>query len=209
MNDIASSLEQEFAGQARTNREARITELRQLESNGRGSVEIKPHAILLPLLFGIVGVLMVWAALTSSSLPKTGNIIVIVLGVVFAVTSVWGMFGPRKPRLTLTEEGVRVKDALLPWSSIEDYGITVHSTNGFPTHTSVEFEHAAGFTPPKLGLFYMFGGSSRNRKTDQYTTRLTLHTGARGMNGDKLAKCIGDFLSAARARAELARLQAL
>ena len=209
MNDIASSLEQEFADRSQADRDAHIAQLREIESKGRGSVEIKPHAILMPLLCGITGIFLVWGALTTSSFSKMGNLGIAVLGVVFVVLSVWGMFGPRKARFTLTEEGVRVKDVLLPWGSIEDYGVTVHSINGVPTHTSIEFEHAAGFTPPKLGLFRMFGGTRRNRKTNQYITGLLLHTGARGMNGDKLSKRIGEFLSAARARAELARLQAL
>jgi len=208
MNDIASSLEQEFADRSQADRDANIAQLREIESKGRGSVEIKPHSIVMPLLFGFVGAIIVWGALTTSSLSKMGNLGVVALGVVLVAFSAWSLFGPRKARFTLTEEGVRVKDALLPWSGIENYGITVHSTNGVPTHTLVEFEHAADFTPPKLGLIYMFGGSKRNRKTNQYTTRLILHTGARGMNGDKLSQRIGEFLSAARARAELVRLQA-
>ena len=81
----------------------------------------------------------------------------------------------------------------------------VHPT---ATHTSVTLLHSEGFTPPKLGLLVLFGGSTRDRKSGLYETRLTLHAGARGMNCEKLAKRIGDFFAAAQARHELRRMQA-
>jgi hypothetical protein len=118
------------------------------------------------------------------------------------------MFGQRSPRFTLCEEGIRVKDALLPWQSIDDYDIVEHSMNGISTHTSVTLHYVEGFTPPEVHLFFMFGGNVRNRKTGTYTTRLTLHAGAKGMNVEKLSERIGSFFAASHARAELARLNA-
>ncbi len=203
MTDIASSLEQEFADASQAEQESAIAELRRIEAGGRGSADIRPHAIALPLLFGVCGGLLSYAALTSGA-----RIYALPIGLALLLPSLWALFGPRKPLFTLAEEGVRVKDVLLPWSSIEDYGVTENSYNGFTTHTSVTLQHAEGFTPPKLGLFYPFGASVRNRKTGQYETRLTLHAGARGMNSEKLSLRIGEFFAAAHARAELARLRA-
>ena len=209
MNDIASSLEQEFADHSQADRDAHIAQLREIESKGRGSVEIRPHAIIMSLVFGFGGVMMVWASIKTSSFSTLVNIALGIGGAACVVYCVWS-FIPRKPRFTLTEEGVRVKDVLLPWSSIEEYSVTVQSYIGFMTnYTSVEFEHAAGFTPPKLNIFYMFGATHHNRKTGRHTTYMILYGGAKGMNGDKLSRRIGEFLSAARARTELARLQAL
>ena len=207
MSDIASSLEQEFADHSQAERASHIAELKQIESKGHGSVAVAPHAIMSPLLFGFVGAMMAWASIANQRL-SVGTVVAFIVGVVFVAASAWGIFGPRKPRFTLCEEGVRVKDALLPWSSIEDYGVTENSYNGFTTHTSIVFQLAAGFTPPELGLFFVCGANTRNRKTGQYSTRLTLHAGAKGMNVDKLAERIGEFFAAARARAELARLNA-
>jgi hypothetical protein len=199
MTDIASSLEQEFADRSQADRTAQIAELRQIESKGRGSVAIAPRAIAIPLLFGFIGGIFAYASITTNTWSKAGAINAFIGGVAVVAVCAWAMFGPRKPRFTLTEEGVRVKDVLLPWSGIEDYGITVHSTNGFPTHTTVELHHTADFTPPK-GIL--------DRKTGRFSTRMALITGAKGMNGDKLSQRIGEFLAAARARTELARLQA-
>jgi hypothetical protein len=202
MADIASSLEKEFADRSQADRAAQIAELQQIESKGRGSVAIAPRAIAIPLLFGFFGAIFAYGSITTSTMSKTANIIAFIVSVAIVAVCAWAMFGPRKPRFTLTEEGVRVKDVLLPWSGIEDYGITTHSTNGFPTHTTVELCHTADFTPPKPSL------RDRIRKAGRFSTHLTLFTGAKGMNGDKLAQRIGEFLAAARARAELARLNA-
>jgi hypothetical protein len=204
MSDIVSSLEHEFANHSQAERESHIAQLRQIESKGRGRLDVRPHAIMIPLLFGGCGGLLMFAAFQAAQ----NNVIVFLIGLALVVPNAWAMFGPRKPRFTLTEEGVRVKAALLPWDSIEDFSVTESSTNGFSTHTSVVLTLVPGFTPPKLDLFFLFGSNSRHRKTGQYSTRLTLHAGAKGMNVDKLAGRIGEFRAATLARAELARLQA-
>lgn len=208
MSGIASSLEQEFAQHSQAEREADIAELRAIDSNGRGSVDVASHAIAIPTLIGLIACGLIYSTLTRHDLPTTRIVTTLVCSAAVAAACAWLLFGPRKPRFTLTEEGVRVKNALLPWSSIEDYGVTEHSTNGVTTHTSVALQHATGFTPPALGLTLLFGANAKSRKTGQYETRLTLHVGAKGMNGDKLAERIGQFLAAARARAELERLGA-
>ncbi len=208
MNGIASSLEQEFAERSNAERESNIAELKKIDADGRGSVDVASHMIVLPALIGLIACGLIYSTLTRHDLTTTRIVTTLVCSVAVAALCAWTLFGPRKPRFTLTEEGVRVKDAMLPWSSIEDYGVTEHSTNGFTTHTSIVLQHAAGFTPPKLGVFYPLGASARDRKTDQYETRLTLFVGAKGMNVEKLAQRIGQYLAASHARAELQRLGA-
>jgi len=205
MHDIASSLEKEFADISQAEREATITELRRIESAGRGTIEVKPHAILLPLLFGGCGGILIYCAITTEAVSPP---LAFAIGLLLLLPSLWAMFGPRGTRFTLTEQGIAVKDAVLPWTSIDDYNVVENSYNGFSTHTSVVLLHTEGFTPPKLPLAYLFGTSTRHRKTGLYETRLTLHAGARGMNVEKLATRIGDFFAAAHARTELNRLQA-
>ena len=208
MIDIASSLEKEYGDITQRERESTLTELRRIEAAGRGRAEIKPHAIMLPLLFGFTGGIVAYGASTSSAMSGTSAMIAIAVGVVLVLASLWALLAPRAARFTLTEEGIRVKQQLLPWDTIVDYGVVEHSYNGFSTHTSVTLLHSEGFTPPKLGLLVLFGGSTRDRKSGLYETRLTLHAGARGMNCEKLAKRIGDFFAAAQARHELRRMQA-
>ncbi|MGE8279403.1 MAG: hypothetical protein ACN6O2_03115 [Stenotrophomonas sp.] len=208
MTDIASSLEREFADVSHSEREAAIAELRKCEAAGRGSVDIKPHAIMLPALFILCGGIFVYGAFTSGAMSRPGAIGAFALGALMVLGGLWAMLGPRKARFSLTERGIVVNDALLPWVCVEDYGVVENSYNGFSTHTSVTVLHAPGFTPPPLGLMYLFGAHSHNRKTGQYETRLTLHAGARGMNCEKLANRIGDFLAASHARDELSRMQA-
>lgn len=208
MIDIASSLEKEYGDISQRERDGAITELRRIEAAGRGRVEVKPHAIMLPLLFGLFGGIVVYGAFTSSAMSRMGAIGAFALGMLMVLGALWAMLGPRGARFTLTEDGIQVKQHLLPWDTIEDYGVVENSYNGFSTHTSVTLLHGEGFTPPKLGLLVLFGGSTRDRKSGLYETRLTLHAGARGMNCEKLARRIGEFFAAAHARHELKRLQA-
>lgn len=208
MSGIASSLEQEFAERSQAERESNIAELKRIESNGRGRVDVAAHAIVMPGLVGLIACGLIYSTLTRHDLTATRTVTTLLISAAVAALCAWFIFGPRKPRFTLTEEGVRVKNALLPWGSIEDYGVTENSTNGITTHTSIVLQHAAGFTPPELGLNIAFGANTRNRQTGHYDTRLTLHVGAKGMNSDKLAQRIGEFLAAAHARAELERLGA-
>ncbi|MDR1990146.1 MAG: hypothetical protein LBQ09_07940, partial [Acidobacteriaceae bacterium] len=192
MNDIASSLEQDFTHHAQAARKARLAELTQIASKGSGSVVITPHAIMLPLLLGFAGVMIVFASFSFSHTIDRA----VVSGTAIVAACAWAMFGPRKPLFTLTEEGVKVKDTLLPWSSVENYSVTENSYHGFTTHTSIVLQHAAGVTPIKLDLFILFGSSgptrSFHKKTGQYHTRLTLYAGAKGMNSDTLAQRIGE-----------------
>ena len=208
MSDIASSLEQEFAGHSKANRDSRIAELRQIVSKGSGDVVIKAQAILMPLIFGFMGVMLVYASFDSSRTINRG----VAAGVVLVAMCAWALLGPRKTLLTLTDEGVQVKGAMLPWSSIEKYHVIENSYNGVTTHTTIVFQHVAGFTPPDLGLFILFGRSGPTRsfgkKTGRYQTRLTLYVGARGMNGDQLTQRIGDFMGAAHACIELSQMNA-
>lgn len=208
MTDIASTLEREFADISQGEREAAIAELHRIEAAGRGDVAIRPHAIMLPVLFGACGGIFLYAAFTVSSMTHLNLFMLFLAGLLLVAASLWAMFGPRKVRFTLTEHGITVNGALLPWASIEDYSVVENSYNGFSTHTSVSVLHAEGFTPPALGLMLLFGANTRDRKTGQYQTRLTLHAGARGMNCEKLAERIGAHLAAAHARDELERLQA-
>lgn len=203
MNDIASSLEQQFADVSQAERESTLSELRRIEAAGRGSVAIRPHAIALPALLGACGVLCLYAAATKVAIAWAYPV-----GAALLLPSLWALFARRKPCFLLTEEGVRTAGALLPWDSIADYGVTEHSHNGFTTHTSVVLLHESDYTPPPLGLFRLFGQNVRNGSSGQYETHLTLHAGARGMNCEALARRIGEFLSAFHARAELARLRA-
>lgn len=121
MSDIASSLEQEFADHSKANRESRIVELKQIESRGSGSVVIKAHAIMLPLILGFAGFMLKYTSFDFAQTIDHGTVV----GAVLVAICAWALFGPRKPLLTLTEEGVRVKDVLLPWSSIEDYSPSI------------------------------------------------------------------------------------
>ena len=210
MVDIASSLEQEFASQSQADRESRVAELRRIAAAGSGSCVVYAHAIVLPIVCALFGMVFIWAGITSGySFGRT--MALCLFGAAFVLPSVWAVFVPRKPRFTLTVEGVQVKDVLLPWDSIEECGVTENSYNGVTTHTSVVFKHVEGFIPPKLPLFAMFGTTlpihSLTRKTEQYRTRLTLFAGARGMNCEKLANRINDYRVAAVARAELERLK--
>ena len=210
MTDRASSLEQAFGFQPQADRESRIAELRRIEAAGRGSCDIASHAITLPLLCGLFGAILIWAGITGG-FPLDQTVTVCLIGAAFVLSSAWALFAPRKPRFTLSAEGVRVKDTLLPWDSIEECGVTENSVSAVTTHTSVVFNHFEGFIPPKLTLFAMFGTTapirSFTRKTGRYRTRLTLFVGARGMSSEKLANRISDYRSAAYARAELARLK--
>ena len=204
MTDIASSLEQEFADVSQAERESTIAELKKIEAAGRGSVDITPHAIALPVLLIVCGVIVTYAATTKSG--DAGWIYL--LGMALLVPGILILFIPRKPFFTLAEEGIRVRDTLLPWEHIEDYGISENGYNGFTMNTTLSLIHDTGYTPPKLGLFRMFGQTIHQRKEDRYETYLGLWVGAKGMNSEKLAQRIGDFLAAFHARAELARLRA-
>lgn len=205
MNDIASSLEQEFTTHAQAGHEAHIAELRKIEAAGRGSADVAAHAIALPLLFGSCGLIVIYSTLTAKQFSAAETVGFLLLGILLASTF-WLMLGPRKPCYTLCEEGVRVKGGLLPWSSIEDWTVSEISYGGFPIATSLVLIHGEGVKPPPLGLLVTIGSSHLIRKTGRYETRLTLYTGARGMNTEKLTERIGGFFAAYHARLELVRM---
>jgi len=208
MSGIASSLEQQFADHSQAEREAHIAELRTIEANGRGNVDVAAHAIVFPALIGLIACALIYSTLTRHDPAMARVVTTLACSVAVAALCAWFLFGPRKPRFTLTEEGLRLKNGVIAWDKIDDYGVTEHSTNGFTTHTSIRFELVPGFTPPPLGQIILFGQTEKVRKTDQAVIRQTLHVGAKGMNSDQLAERIGQFLAAARARAELRRLDA-
>jgi len=211
MSGIASSLEQEFADHSQAERDATLAELRSIESNGRGSVDVASHAIAMPALIGLIACGLIYGVLTRNDLTTTRVVTTLVCGVVVVAACAWLLFARRTPRFTLTEQGVRLKNGVLPWDKVEDYGVIEHSQNGLTTHTQVKFELTEGFTPPPLGLFFLFGRTRPVRsvtlqKTGPLVVTLNLFVGARGMNVDKLAERIGQFLAASRARAELEKL---
>lgn len=213
MSGIASSLEQEFADHSQAEREANIAELRRIEAGGRASVAVAAHSIVLPAFVGLIACGLFYEVLTRQDVSTTRLVTTLACSVVVAAFCAWLLFGKRAPRFTLTEQGVQLKNGLLPWQDIEDYGVVENSTNGLATHTSVSFHLADGFTPPPLGMLILFGQTSPIRSKDakkpsQFIVRLTLHVGARGMSCEKLAERIGQFLAAFHARAELQRLGA-
>jgi hypothetical protein len=207
MTDIASSLQQELTSASQAERDTAIARLRQLESLGRGSLDIQPRAIAMPLAFSLCGCVLIYATTLSNPFMDI-DIAIATVGAALIALGAWFMFGPRGTRLTLTEQGVRVKDVLLPWDSIEECRITRGYIGGLPLHTLIALQHVAGFTPPQLPLFLLLGSTRHDRKSGRHVTRLMLHSGAKGMNSRKLAQRIGDFYNAARARAELAHMGA-
>lgn len=183
--------------------DAHVAELEKIAAAGRGRVDIIPQAIAIPAVLALCGALCIYAAVTNTAVGWA-----YLVGAALLVPGILSLLIRRKPLFALTEEGVRVQDVLLPWDHIEDYVVTDNGYNGFTMHTNVGLIHAAGYTPPKLTLFRMVGQTIRKRKEGRYETHLGLWVGAKGMNGEKLAKRIDEFFSAARARAELVRLRA-
>lgn len=203
MTDITSSLEREYADNVQAGHRAAIENLRKLETAGRGSLDIRPHAIVWPLVLGIPGSMVLYLSMFPiADINYHG----VVFGAVILVPCIWAMFVPRKPLFTLTEQGVCIRNNLLPWSCIKDFSVTEHTFNGIKSHTSVYLRYVEGFTPPKLKLFSLFDQTGRGLETGLYGTNLILCAGAKGMNTKKLAQRIDEFLTAARARDELARL---
>ena len=211
MPDIASSLEQEFASAAQTQRETAIADLRTLEAAGRGSLDIISRSLVFPALGVFFGLMTLYASLTSDysrsgQSPFLHALAVFAIGAALLALGAWG-FVPGKPLCTLTEQGIRVKNALLPWSSIESFRVVEHSYGIFKTDTAIYLVHPEGFTPPKLGLPLLRGRSQRPMlKRKHYETHFTLWTGAKGLSVEALADRINDFVAAAHAREELARL---
>ena len=92
MSDIASSLEQEFTMHAQADRDAYIAELKRLEAAGRGSVEITPHSVGLPVLFGGAGAAVLYGALSSRHLTTMEVLLFSLLGLAL-LSSLWMMLG--------------------------------------------------------------------------------------------------------------------
>lgn len=206
MNDIASSLEQEFTTHAQADRDAYIAELKRLEAAGRGSVEITPHSVGLPVLFGGAGAAVLYGALSSRHLTTMEVLLFSLLGLAL-LSSLWMMLGPREPCYTLCEEGIRVRGGdLTPWDSISDWRVNETRYSFLPISVALVLNYEAGFTPPPLKRPFSVGVTRHNRKTGEYVTDLTLYTGPKGMSVAQLTERINDCHMAAQARAELARL---
>jgi len=178
---------------------SRMAQLRRIEALGRGSIEITPHAIALPLLAMVIGCGFVYGILTFVRVPVLGMMAVVMIGAAVIGMSLRAM-GPRKPCFTLSEEGVRVNKVLLPWSSIKDYSVAEDKRLGLTTRTTVFLRHVDGFVVPKLGQSFLFGRRIKRRRGAFYETQLMLHVGAKGMDCEKLAQRIGEFRAAAYAR---------
>jgi len=180
--------------------------LRKIAALGRGRLEVMPQAIALPLMFMLLGGGMLYAGVSLPMLSVTGVLMILGAGALVIVLGAWTIFGPGEARFSLSEEGVQVGKVLLPWGAIRDFSVTEQRWFGVTTRTTVLLRHVDGFTPPKLGLFFLFGRRSRRRRSTRYDTRLMLHVGAKGMDCEKLAQRIGEFRAAAHAREEIARL---
>ena len=201
--DIASSLEQEFANNAQAERDAVIARLRKIETAGRGSIDVRPQAIIWPLVLGFPSGMVVYLSMLPISEIHYGGVF---FGAIILVPCILAMFGPHQTLFTLTEQGMRIRDALLPWNGIKDFSVVEHNFNGIKSHTIIYLQYVEGFTPPKLNRRSLFSYSSGSSKAGHYGINLTLCAGAKGMSTKKLAQRIGEFLAAARARDELARL---
>ena len=182
MSDIASSLEQEFTMHAQADRDAYIAELKRLEAAGRGSVEITPHSVGLPVLFGGAGAAVLYGALSSRHLTTMEVLLFSLLGLAL-LSSLWMMLGPREPCYTLCEEGIRVRGGdLTPWDSISDWRVNETRYSFLPISVALVLNYEAGFTPPPLRHPFSVGVTRHNRKTGEYVTDLTLYTGPKGMS---------------------------
>ena len=200
MSDIASSLEQEFTMHAQADRDAYIAELKRLEAAGRGSVEITPHSVGLPVLFGGAGAAVLYGALSSRHLTTMEVLLFSLLGLAL-LSSLWMMLGPREPCYTLCEEGIRVRGGdLTPWDSISDWRVNETRYSFLPISVALVLNYEAGFTPPPLRHPFSVGVTRHNRKTGEYVTDLTLYTGPKGMSVAQLTERINDFYAAACAR---------
>ena len=169
-------------------------------------MEITPHLVGLPVLFGGAGAAVLYGALSSRHLTTMEVLLFSLLGLAL-LSSLWMMFGPRKPCYTLCEEGIRVRGGdLTPWDSISDWRVNETRYSFLPISVALVLNYAAGFTPPPLKRPFSVGVTRHNRKTGEYVTDLTLYTGPKGMSVAQLTERINDCHMAAQARAELARL---
>ena len=209
MTGIASSLEQEFAERSQAERERDIAALRQLDADGRGTVEVRASAIFIGILMAGFGAAMLYVVFAKGAFRGNERLGFIAGGVLLCAIAAWLLFlRSRQPLFVLTEKGVDVRGVLLPWSSIDDYGVLTHSINGASSVTTVTFEHVEGYAAPPLPLFRGLGQSVKDRKTGMYRCVFNLYVKPRGMNGEKLAGHIGRLHAGALAREELRQLGA-
>lgn len=208
MTGIVSSLEREFAERAQTERDQDIAELRKLDAEGRGSVEVRPAALLLGVLTVLFGAAMLYVAFGTGRASGGEQLGFAAGGLAFCAFAAWAVFlNARQPAFNLTEQGVDVRGVLLPWSSIEDFGVMTNVINGASVMTTVTLEHVEGYEPPKLPLSRGKGQSLKDRETGVYASHLSLFVKPRGMSTDELAGHIGRLHAGALAREELRRLE--
>ncbi|MGY0505241.1 hypothetical protein [Luteimonas sp. e5] len=209
MTDITSSLEQEFAEQSQHERERAIAELRQLDADGRGRVDVWPSALLIGILTGAFGLALAYLAFSSAKLGGIEKLGFGGVGLALVAFAVWMLFlRARQPTFTLTEQGVDVRGVLLPWTSIDDFEVMTNTINGVATMTTVTLEHVAGYEAPKLPLARGVGQSAKDRKSGNYRSVLSLFVKPKGMSSETLAGHIGRLHAGAQAREELQRLGA-
>ena len=94
------------------------------------------------------------------------------------LSSLWMMFGPRKPCYPV--RGRRRGGDLTPWDSISDWRVNETRYSFLPISVALVLNYAAGFTPPPLKRPFSVGVTRHNRKTGEYVTDLTLYTGPKG-----------------------------
>lgn len=208
MTGILSSLEQEFASRAQTERDQDIAVLRKLDAEGRGRVEVWPAAQLLGVLTVLFGAAMLYVAFGTGRSSGGEQLGFAAGGVASCAFAVWALLlNARESAFTLTEQGVDVRGVLLPWSSIEDFGVMTNVIYGVSVMTTVSLQHVEGYEPPKLPVSRGKGQSLKDRKTGIYASHLSLFVKPRGMSTDALAGHIGRLHAGALAREELRRLE--
>ncbi|WP_300615408.1 hypothetical protein [Dokdonella sp.] len=202
MSGIAESSGQAGAGQGATLRRADIATLRRIEADGRGAVAVIPTAMPLALASLLLGGLLGLAGSGIGSFPGMPHSGLLAAGVLMAVSGIV-LMRPRRPAFTLTEEGVEVRGRLLPWGAVDGYRIRPGPCSAMPLWTRIGFVHLAG----REGFDGQgtIGRSGSAGGTDGCRTDFGLFVKARGLPHEQLARTIGRFLAAARAREALRR----
>ena len=196
---LSSALEAEFSKVAKDNADSITAELKETAAQGREELSFYEGGILIFVIWGLIilTAFSVSAAMGEDPRFRYGALAV---GVAFLGFMIYRYRMRAKPFITLTINGILLpgQETVIPWAAVEDYGITVNSTNGITTNVVTTLDIAEGHDLPA-------GRPDRRVKCSVKKRRITITIlNLRGrMNADKFSEVLGTYWRGGVARARL------
>lgn len=205
---LSRALEAEFTQMAKDNVESQIGALQQAAALGTERREFWEGGVVGLTALIIVGVILLGVGFLGFMEGLSNNTFLLWLlplgGLGMLGYAVYFSKRRKKPFIIFTGQGFLVADLTseIPWTAVDDYGITVNTQNGFTTSVVIDMEMADGCEVPN------FSGDRRIKyKKKESTLRITIGNLRGRMTVEEFSEQLATHWHGGLARARLAAME--